>query len=140
MPSTARSIAALLVVLVVAACSHSTDTGMIEAAEGLVPAGSEILEVTDNSKGLTIVEGDYRAALQISDGGLGPELLEAIEDRASDEGWEERYRCDVPAGVTLGYVRDDYKVDVGVRTKKESVDAYIHIQRLGDGNPWPPVC
>ncbi len=113
---------------------------MIDAAESLVPPESEILEVTDNSKGLTIEVGDYWAAVQFSDGGLGPALLEAVKDRVSAGGWEERYRCDVPAGVTLGYVRDDLKVDVSVRTKKESVDGYIHIQDLGDGNPWPPDC
>lgn len=139
-PPIARSIAVFLVVVMLGACSHSTDTGMIEAAESLVPPESEILEVTDNSKGLTIVNGDYWAALQISDGGLGPALLDAVQEQAKAEGWQERYRCDVPAGVTLGYVRDDYQVDVGVRTKKEAVDAYIHIRRLGDGNPWPPVC
>jgi hypothetical protein len=140
LPPSLRLLGGLLVVLVLGACSHRTDTGMIDAAESLVPSESEILEVNDNSKGLTIEVGDYWVALRISDGGFGPELLRAIEERAGANGWQERYRCDVPAGVTLGYVRDDYKVNLGVRTNKESVDAYIHIQRLGDGNPWPPDC
>ena len=127
-------------VLVLGACSHRTDTGMIEAAKGLVPPESEILEVSDNSKGLTIEAGNYWAALQISDGGLGPALLEAVEDRASAGGWDEQYRCDLRDGVQLGYARDDLEVDVSVGTRDESVRGRIRIQRLGDGNPWPPDC
>lgn len=140
LPLSLRIIGGLLVVLVLGACSHRTDTGMIDAAESLVPPESEILEVNDNSKGLTIEVGDYWAALQISDGGLGPELLGAMEDRARTGGWEERYRCELRDGVQVGYVRDDLKVDVTVITTDEPGRAYVNIQRLGDGNPWPPDC
>jgi hypothetical protein len=130
----------LVAVLFLGACSHRTDTGMIDAAKGFAPPESEILEVVDNSFGLTIVEGQYWAAVHIDDGGLGPGLLEAVEEQAEVGGWEERYRCDNLGGVTLGYVRDEFKVDVGVLTKKEPVTGRIRIQRLGDGNPWPGEC
>ena len=113
---------------------------MIEAAGTLVPSKSDILEVTDNSKGLKPVVGDYWAALLISDGGRGARLLPAIEERATDAGWVEQYRCDVVSGIQLGYRRDDFKVDVSVRTLKDPVTAFISIQRVGDGNPWPPEC
>lgn len=51
---------------------------------------------------------------------------------------KERYRCEVFAGVTLGYSRDELQVDVSVRINREPVVANIRIQRLGEGNPWPP--
>jgi hypothetical protein len=89
---------------------------------------------------MTIVEDDYWAALQVSDGGLGPGLLGAIEDRASAGSWQERYRCEQRDGVQVGYVRDDLKVDVTVITADGPGRAFVQIQRLGDGNPWPPDC
>ena len=113
---------------------------MIEAAKSLVPPRSHILAVSDNGKGLTIVEGDYWADIRIDDGGLGAGLLAALEEQAAAAGWEERYRCDRLSGVSLGYVQDDLKVDVSAHTNKEPVEGRIRIQRLGDGNSWPPEC
>jgi hypothetical protein len=111
---------------------------MIDMAKSFVPPASEVLEVSDNSTGLTIEVGDYWARVHVDDGGLGPGLLEAIEGQASSGGWEETFRCDLSGGVAIGYSRDEFKVDVSVRTKKDPVDAVVRIQRIGDGNPWPP--
>ena len=119
--------------LVVAGCTRS-DPGMINLAASLVPEGSQITEVAEN----TGFAGPYSGTIHIDDGGLGPALLEAIEDQAVSDGWQERYRCDVLNGVTLGYSRDDFKVDVSVLTKREPVYAVISIMRIGEGNPWPP--
>jgi hypothetical protein len=112
---------------------------MINVAASLVPEGSQIIGLADNT-GLAILVGDYDASLRIDDGGRGPGLLEAIEEQAAADGWDERYRCEVSAGVRLGYARENLKVDVSVLTNKEPVGARIHIQRIGDGNPWPPDC
>jgi hypothetical protein len=112
---------------------------MIAAAESLVPPRSEVLDVIDNSRDLTLWEGDYWAALQINDGGLGAELLTAVKDRAGAGGWLERYRCDLRGAVRLGFVRDDLKVDVSVTTA-EPLSARIWVQRLGDGDAWPQAC
>jgi hypothetical protein len=60
--------------------------------------------------------------------------------QAERRGWEERYRCDTAAGIKLGYSRDDLKVDVSVRMNNEPADARIRVQRLDEGNPWPPDC
>jgi hypothetical protein len=49
LPLTARFLGAVVAVFVLGACSHRTDTAMIEAAESLVPPESEILEVTDSA-------------------------------------------------------------------------------------------
>ena len=113
---------------------------MIEAARSLVPPRSQILEVSDNGNGLTMIEGDYWADIRIDDGGLGAGLPGALEQQAAAEGWEERYRCERLSGVGLGYVKDDYKVDVSAHTNKEPIEGRIRIQRLGDGSPWPPAC
>jgi len=129
----------LLVVLAVGACSNRHDSDMINVAASLVPEGSQIIDLGDNT-GLAILVGDYDASLRIDDGGLGPGLLAAIEEEAAANGWDERYRCEVLAGVRLGYARENFKVDVSVRTNEEPVDASIRIQRIGDGNPWPPDC
>jgi hypothetical protein len=127
-----------LLVVTLAGCAHGQDATMIEVAKSLVPPESEILEVTDNSPGLMIEVGDYWERVLISDGGLGPGLLQAVEDRAGAEGWEERYRCEMPLGTKLGYSRDPFKMDVSVRTEEEPIEGVIRIQRIGDGNPWPP--
>lgn len=137
LPLGARFIVAFVVVTL-GACVQGRDEGMIDVAKSLVPPESEILEVTDNSMGLTIEVGDYWARVLINDGGLGAGLLQAVEGQAGAEDWQERYRCEVPAGVKLGYSRDAFKVDVSVRTKAEPVEGVIRIQRIGDGNPWPP--
>jgi hypothetical protein len=67
------------------------------------------------------------------DAGLGEvgNMLERIRSR---------YRCEVPAGVTLGYSRDDRQVDISVRSEDDPVTGRVRIQRLGEGNPWPPEC
>jgi hypothetical protein len=129
----------ILVASLAVACVTRSDPAMIDVAKSLVPEGSEISAVTENT-GPTWVNGQYSAALEITDGGLGPGLLDAIEDLAVAGGWEERYRCEVPAGVTLGYSRDDHQVDVSVRTERDPVAGRVRIQRLGEGNPWPPEC
>jgi hypothetical protein len=129
----------VLLALALGACTHERDTGMIEVAKTFVPPESEVVEVYDNSTGLTIEVGDYWARVRINDGGLGPRLLEAVEGHARAGGWEERFRCDLHAGVRIGYSRDEFKVDVSVRTKQDPVDAVIGIQRIGDGNSWPPA-
>ena len=123
---------------VLAACTRS-DPGMIEIAKSLVPEGSEVTEMAENT-GLAVEVGDYYGSILIDDGGLGPALLQAIEDRAVAEGWQERYRCDVPAGVTLGYSREDLQLDISAYSNLDPVFARIRIQRLGDGNAWPSDC
>jgi hypothetical protein len=137
--STPAATTLILVASLAVACATRSDPAMIEVAKSLVPEGSEITTVTENT-GPTWVNGQYSGLLEITDGGLGPGLLDAIEELASAGGWEERYRCEVLAGVTLGYSRDDLQVDVSVRTERDPVAGSVRIQRLGEGNPWPPEC
>jgi hypothetical protein len=126
----------LLFAFGLAACTRS-DPGMIDVAKSLVPVGSQVLEVGENT-GLAIEVGDYHATLRMDDGGRGRGLVEAIEERAV--GWDERYRCTVLDGVTIGYSQNDMKVDVSVLTNEDPVYAYVTISRLGEGSPWPPDC
>ena len=129
----------ILVASVVVACVTQSDPAMIDVAKSLVPDGSVITGITENT-GPTWVNGQYSAAIEITDGGLGPSLLDAIEDLAAAGGWQEQFRCEIPAGVTLGYSRDDHQVDVDVRSEDDPVTGSVRIQRLGEGNPWPPEC
>lgn len=75
----AIQIGVLLVVTV--GCTRS-DPGMIDIAASLVPEGSQITHVGENT-GLSIEVGDYWGAIHIDDGDLGPALLEAIEEQAA---------------------------------------------------------
>ncbi len=129
----------LTVALVLGACTTGRDQATLDAAHSLVPDGSEVTEVLENTGPEPIV-GAYRATLRITDGGLGDGLLDAIEERAASGGWKERYRCEVHDGITLGYSSADHKVDVGVHTNDDPVYASIGVMRLDEGNPWPPEC
>jgi hypothetical protein len=114
---------------------------MIDTAGTLVPPGSSVIEVVDNSEGLVFEVGDYWATLHIDDGGLAPDaLLSTIDELAAGQGWAERYRCDLLDGWKVGYSRDDFKVSIAVFERDEDAEyhASVHIQRLGDGNDWPP--
>jgi hypothetical protein len=123
-------------------CAHGRNQQMIDTAEALVPPESSVTEIIDNSEGLPLEVGDYDAHVYFDAGGLTPEeLLGVLEDRAADQGWTEEYRCDLLGAVKVGYSRDDLKIDVRVRKPGEEADydASIRVQKLGDGNPWPPA-
>jgi hypothetical protein len=113
---------------------------MIDAAQALVPPDSSLTAVSDNEGSYALLSGDYYARVAFDDGGLALEdVLAAVGERAAAEGWVERYRCDRPGAVKVGYSRDNLKISVTVwKPIVEENDNSIRVQRLGDGNDWPP--
>ena len=75
--------------------------------------------------------GDYRVTLIVTDGGVGEELLTAIEDQADAAGWRPADSEEIPAGIRLGYTRDGLRADVSVRTETETVHASIRVEDPG---------
>jgi hypothetical protein len=129
-------------ICLITGCAHGRDQQMIDTAKALVPPESSVTEVIDNSEGLPFEVGDYYAYVYFDAGGLTPErLLRVLADRAAEQGWTEEYRCDLLGAEKVGYSRDHLKVDISVRKpgKEADYDASIRVQRLEDGNPWPPA-
>jgi hypothetical protein len=120
------SVVAVSVAMLQSGCVNRSDERMIDAAQSLVPPGSEVTETLENT-GLRILVGSYSVHLTISDGGLGDDLVDAIEQQASAGGWASTYHRDAPGGVELGFVRNGFQADVDVRTKKEIVNAAITV-------------
>lgn len=107
-----------------------------------MPPDSTVLWAYDNEGACAPLSGDYQVEVIFDDGWLSLEaIFEAVESRAAADGWVERYRCDRAGGVTVGFSRDNLKVDVMVwKPVVNDRDNSIRVQRIGDGNLWPPEC
>jgi hypothetical protein len=133
--------AAAVCFLLTAGCGHWRDEGMFDAGQGLVPPDSSVLWAYDNEGAYAPLSGDYQVEVIFDDGGLTLDgVLQAIEQRASEEGWVERYRCDRPGAILNGYSRDNLKLDVRLPKPMVDDDNSIRVQRIGEGNLWPPDC
>jgi hypothetical protein len=129
----------MLLVTLTTGCGHWRDQAMIDAGRALVPPESSVISDSDNEGAIGILTGDYQAYIYFADAGLGPEeLVDAFAIHAHEQGWSERYRCDKPGGWIVGYSRDNYKANVWVWKPPVENDNYVRIQRIGDGNEWPP--
>lgn len=117
---------AIAITWLVAGCVNTSDPRMIEAAESLVPPESQVTETLENT-GLRGLVGTYSVHLTITDGGLGTDLLRAVEQQAEVAGWQPTYQREALGGVELGFVRDGLQADIDVRTKKETVNAAISV-------------
>lgn len=113
-------------VLVVAACNRS-DPRYLEAAESLVPAQSEVTDVTENSEGFSFESGPYFVIYEISDGGLGAGIEGAIAERAQAEGWESIERSEEADGIELRFGREDLEAIVVVWINRDPVEASIDV-------------
>jgi hypothetical protein len=114
---------------------------MFDAGHALAPPDSAVLFAYDNEGAYAPLSGDYEVYVIFDDGGLTLDgVLDAIERRAAAEGWAERYRCDRPGAVLVGYQRDSLKLDVRLPKPMIDDDNSIRVQRIGDGNRWPPDC
>lgn len=130
---------AMLLVALTTGCGHWRDQAMIDAGRALVPPESSVISDSDNEGAIGLLSGDYQAYVYFADAGLGPEdLVDAVADHAEEQGWSERYRCDQPGGWIVGYSRGNYKANVWVWKPPVENDNFIRIQRIGDGNEWPP--
>ena len=130
---------AILLVALMTGCGHWRDQAMIDAGRALVPPESSVISDSDNEGAIGILSGDYQAYIYFGDAGLGPEqMVDAVAAHAEEQGWSERYRCDRPGAWIVGYSRDDYKANVRVPKPPVGDDNSIRIQRIGDGNQWPP--
>jgi hypothetical protein len=129
----------ILVVAFTTGCGHWRDQAMIDAGRALVPPESSVISDSDNEGAIGGLTGDYQAYVYFADVELGPEeLVDAFAAHAQEQGWSERYRCDEPGGWIVGYSRDNYKANVWVWKPPVENDNYVRIQRIGDGNEWPP--
>jgi hypothetical protein len=115
-------------VLLLAACNRS-DPRYFEAAESLIPPQSEVIDVTENSKGFSFESGPYFVIYDITDGGLGAGLEEAIAERAQGEGWESIERSEKADGIELRFERDDLEAIVIVWINRDPVEASIDVNR-----------
>jgi hypothetical protein len=123
-----RSALALSMSWLLAACVNTSDGRMLEAAESLVPPDSQVTETLENT-GPSILVGTYNVHLTVSDGGLGADLLDAIEKQAEVAGWQRISEEEIPAGVRVSYLRNDFRADVSVRTRNDTVDAVIRVEK-----------
>jgi hypothetical protein len=129
----------ILLVALSTGCGHWRDEAMIDAGRALVPPESSLISVTDNEGAIGALSGDYQARVYFGDAGLSTEeLVDLVAHHAEGQGWAERYRCDNPGGWIVGYSRDNYKANVWVWKPPVENDNFIRIQRIGDGNAWPP--
>ncbi len=65
-----RLLTATSITLSVVACVNTSDQGMIDAAESLVPPESQVTDVRENT-GIEGLVGSYSVHLTISHGGAG---------------------------------------------------------------------
>ena len=127
-----RSAAAIVLFVGLAAvwgCSNRSDPAAVDAAETLVPQGSEVTELVQNTTGISPESGPYFVRLEISDGGLGPELEVAIAEQAQQAGWESTYRSDGVGAVELGFARDNLEAVVYVFLDSDPVKGVIRVSR-----------
>jgi hypothetical protein len=117
-------------------CSNTSDPRVLEAAESLVPSGSAVTEITENTVGLSIETGPYFATYGITDGGLGLGLVDAIDEQAEETGWHRTVRVEGLGGIELRYERDDLRALVYVWTGREPVTASITV-RIADRRDVP---
>lgn len=115
--------------LLLGACSNRSDPRVLEAAESLVPPQSEVTDVVENTTGLAVESGPYFVVYEITDGGLGVDLVDAIEERARAEGWEPGDRREAIDAVELRFARDDLESLVYVWINRDPVSASIHVDR-----------
>ena len=122
-----RLLAAASVTVSLVSCVNTSDQRMIEAAESLVPPGSEVTDVRENT-GVEGLVGTYRVHLTISAGGAGEELDEAISEQARSSGWTLISEEQIPAGTRLSYARDGFRADISVRTENATINAVIRVE------------
>ena len=134
-----RGAAIAICVVLATGCGHWRDQGMIDAARGLVPPETSETSRGDNEGAWAPLSGDYRVHVDFDDGGLGPEaVVDAVARHAAEGGWVERLRCERPGAWIVYYTRDKLKGRVRVPKPPIEDDNSVLLQRIGDGNEWPP--
>jgi hypothetical protein len=121
-PRTRARIAAVVVVVFGPVGCVTADARVIEAADSLVPPESEVTQVVEEPTGLISA-----VAYEITDGGLGRDLVEAVAVQAQAEGWEATGRRLSAEGVVLEFVREDIEAVVSVWTDRDPVSASIQV-------------
>ena len=76
---------------------------------------------------MSFESGPYFVSYEITDGGLGAALEEAIEERARAEGGEPAERSENLDGIELRFARDDLVARVYVWINPEPVEASIRV-------------
>ncbi len=118
----------LFACLAMGACTTSSDPRAVDAARTLVPEGSEIVSLEENTEGLTFESGPYFVKLEVADGGRGVGLADAIESKAQGEGWavDDAMTSEDTAQVSL--TRGAYRATVYVWLDETPVRASIFVQ------------
>lgn len=120
-------------------CGNWRDQGIIDAGRALVPPQASETSWADTEGQYAMLNGDYEVHVAFDDGGLVPEaMVEAFASHAAERGWLERLRCESPGAWIVYYTRDHLKARVRVRKPSLEDDNSILLQRIGEGNDWPP--
>jgi hypothetical protein len=117
-------------------CSNASDPRVLDAAHSLVPPDSEVTQIIENTVGLSIETGPYFASYEITDGGLGLALVDAIDQQAARSGWRGTLRKEALAGIELRFERDNLRALIYVFTEREPVSASITV-RVADRRHSP---
>jgi hypothetical protein len=127
-------------VVLATGCGNWRDQGMIDAARGLVPPETSETSWSDTEGQYAMLTGDYEVNVHFDDGDqLGPDaVVDAVARRASEQGWVERLRCERPGAWIVYYTRDNLKGRFRVPKPPLEDDNSVLLQRIGDGNEWPP--
>jgi hypothetical protein len=133
-------LAAIAICAVVATgCGNWRDQGIVDAGRALVPPETSETGWSDTEGQHAMLTGDYEVYVDFDDGGLGPEaVVDAVAGHAAEQGWVERLRCERPGAWIVYYTRDNLKGRVRVPKPPVEGDNTILLQRIGDGNDWPP--
>ncbi|MDQ3690320.1 MAG: hypothetical protein M3406_09865 [Chloroflexota bacterium] len=118
----------LVAALAIGACTNASDPQAVSAAKELVPNGSEILEIVENTEGLVFESGEYFVKVEITDGGHGANLADATASRAESEGWTITDRAESSDDVVLSLRRDSYESTVYVWLDQTPVQASIFVR------------
>jgi hypothetical protein len=102
----------------------------VAAAQSLVPEGSRIVSARENTDGLAFESGAYFAQLEITDGGRGSALADAIAARTEAAGWTMVERAPSADTEELTFTRDSYEASVHVWLDRTPVSATIFVREV----------
>jgi hypothetical protein len=115
--------------MVLASCTNRADPQAVAAAHSLVPDGSPIVSSHENTDGLAFESGEYFARLEITDGGRGPALADAIAARADVAGWTMVERAPSADTEEVTFTQESYEATVYVWLDRTPVSATIFVRK-----------